>query len=442
MPHPSLFLKLTALALVAAIATGGVFTLAGKTLFQTAREHHAHHIGHMARLVIRAVLHEPTPQALTRIGEDLGIQIRYTDAAGTFATDEAMPAFAQLTPLRKRRGWRKWHMPRQFALARAKDEDELYLLYDNGTQRAVIALEDDTTWSHLPWLAAATLAALLLIWGGVYLLIRRQLAPLAALRAEMEAVGSGAWRECAVVRNDEIGLLAQGFNTMQQRLKNLLAARERFLLAASHELRSPIARLKLAAEMVRDPRAKDSITRDVAELETLTAQLLDNARLRSAHAPLHRQPLPLRTWLGEVLAARPATERARLTLTAGSDPIAHIDAALLARTINNLLDNALKYAGSAQISVQTATTHLAIQVCDDGSGVSEEALPLLFEPFFRADESRTRSSGGFGLGLALAAACAEAHGGSLHAANRQPHGLMLTLRLPAAVGSGQAQRHS
>ena len=425
MPQPSLFIKLTALALVAAVATGGVFSLAGKALFETAHERHAHRIGHIARPVIRAVLHDPSPQALTRISADLGIHIRYADAASTFATDETMPQFSQLSPVRKR-GWRR-KMPRRFALARANND--MYLLYNNGPQRVLIALEDENDWAQLPLLAAATLIALVLIWGGVYLLIRQQLAPLSALRADMDAVGSGEWRECAATRKDEIGKLAQGFNTMQQRLRNLLAERERFLLAASHELRSPIARLKLAAEMVQDARAKDAITRDVAELETLTAQLLDNARLRSAQAPLHRQPLALRSWLGDVIRRRPAAEQARITLTAGTDPHVNIDPSLLARAINNLLDNALKYADNAQVAVQQEAAAVVITISDDGNGVREADLPLLFEPFFRADESRTRSTGGFGLGLAITAACIQAHDGSVEAANRQPCGLEITVRL-------------
>ena len=428
MPHPSLFIKLTALALAAAVATGGVFSLAGNALFETAHERHAHRVGHMARLVIRAVLHDPTPQALARIGEDLGVHIRYADAADAFATDEAMPQFSQLSPVRKRHHRRR-KMPREFSLARA--DGEIYLLYDDGRQRALISLEDEDIWAHLPLIALATFAALALIWGGVYLLIRRQLAPLSALRADMDAVGSGEWRECDTTRKDEIGKLAQDFNTMQQRLRNLLAARERFLLAASHELRSPIARLKLAAEMVQDARAKDTITRDVAELETLTAQLLDNARLRSAHAPLHREPLPLRTWLGEVIRARPAAEQTRIQLADGADPRADIDPALLARAINNLLDNALKYAGSAQVRVQEEAAAVVIIISDNGSGVREEDLPLLFEPFFRTDDSRTRSTGGFGLGMAIAAACVQAHNGTMEAANRQEGGLEITLRLPA-----------
>lgn len=442
----SLLLKLTVLAAAAAAATIGVFSLSGHVLFENAREKHAERIGHLTRLAVRAVLHDPSPQSLSKISAELGVDIRYADATLQIATADAMPHFSEVQPLRhaRRHVHHRWHhrphrphrrgvFPRELSLVR--HGGGIFLRYDDGQRRALISLDDGDVWELLPFVTLGAVGALLLIWGGVYFLLRRELlAPLAALRRDMEKVGGGEWRECRPHRNDELGRLARGFNDMQARLRTLLTARERFLLAASHELRSPLARLKLAAELL--PREKDKaknaaltavIARELKELEMLTADLLQHARLQSDYAGARLARVDVAPWLRAVAAARAPQEQAKLSLSLQEGSIALIDKTLLARALHNLLDNAFKYAGGrVEIHLAAgadgdalANGGAQITVLDDGPGVTEKSLPLLFEPFYRADESRARDTGGFGLGLALVAATVKAHGGAIKAENRR-----------------------
>ncbi len=426
----SLFIKLTILALAAAIVTCIVFFVAAHLLLEETHEKITQRFGNVNRLVINSILREPTVENLNRLDEELEIDIRYRDPHFSHVTDDDMPEFDQLRPPKRKFRLRTKRLPRHFKLMQA--DGDLYLFYAHKKQQIMISLEHDRH-SALPLpLLLYTLTTFLLIWGSVYYIIRRQLAPLAILRRNMEAIGDGEWRPYHSNRDDEIGLLARGFNTMQERLQQLLTTRENFLIAASHELRSPIARLKLAAEMVDHPRAKAAIDKDLKELETLTSDLLQNARLQSAHSGANKQSVAAAQFLQELIQARPPHEQTRIRnhvcATTNTAPLT-IDPVLFGRAINNLLDNALKYAEHVDINLQQSGSTVNIHISDDGQGVAEKDLPHLFEPFFRADESRTRNTGGFGLGLAIVAAIVKAHGGRITAANRQPHGLQVTITL-------------
>lgn len=223
----------------------------------------------------------------------------------------------------------------------------------------------------------------------------------------------------------EVRRAAAAFNVMQQRLRTFLDSRLRALTAISHDLKTPVTRLRLRAEMIEDPVLREGIGRDLDEMDGMltatlnflrgeeeTPQQLDvNALLESmaADAQALGQPVTVEGQARSPYKARPRS---------------------LQRALENLVQNALRYGKEAQIHVEERPGALVVRVCDHGPGLPESELERVFEPFYRAEASRNRATGGTGLGLAIARGVAEAHGGSLRLANRPEGGLEATLILP------------
>ena len=468
-PRASIFAKLTLAAMAAAAASVLAIAVFVFEVFEEAREHHAARLRSIGRLAIESMLVDPAPAELARLADELDIEIRYRDEGGEFATDPQMPAFSDLRrhkPRHKRfrRLWRDndnhgdrdddddhdddddddhergEHSERRQGFWRAnvrpaqRDGDEnFYLLYRRGEGSAIVGVPHGDVWDRWPGLVAALGLALAAVWGAAYFCIRRLLAPLTDLRAGMEAVGAGEWREFKSERKDEIGALGRGFNRMQARLRKIIAARERFLIDASHELRSPIARLKLATEFIENGKTRARVADDLRELESLADGILQNAKARSKHSGIDPAPLDVAKWCEQARARRPQYERARLDLRFDSGALfARADGRALARALDNVWDNALKHASRARTTAARAGAFVEIAIEDDGPGAAAADLPRLFEPFFRADRSRARDSGGFGLGLAIADGVVKAHGGETRAENIDGGGLRVVLRLPAA----------
>lgn len=298
-----------------------------------------------------------------------------------------------------------------------------------------------------------TLAALLLFTALAYARVRRLLRPLDDIRQGAERYGAGDFSQPIPQRRaDELGDLAAQVNTMATRLKGMLDAKRTLLLAISHELRSPLTRARLNAELAEpgadqpDERAAHAeLLRDLSEMRDLVSELLESERLAGGHAALQREPTDLAELIRTELAEPVAAGRLRLELAPDLPPMA-LDRVRLRLLVRNLADNALKHsAGVAALPVVTlrrldlpdergvpAGTVLAeLSVRDFGPGVAPEHLPHLAEAFYRADAARQRATGGVGLGLYLCRLVVEAHGGRLLLANAEP-GLSVVCRWPLA----------
>lgn len=248
-------------------------------------------------------------------------------------------------------------------------------------------------------------------------------------------------------RRDELADLARHFDTMAERLEQLVGARDRLLHDVSHELRSPLARLQTAIGLARQSPQKiasslERIEREAQKLDALVGELLTLARAE-AGAMRHDQyfdPVDLVRAVAE--DARFEAEQLGVTVTLAAEEIAAPgprptvagDAELLRRGLENVVRNALRYSRSGQrvtIAVRPPRAEPAylIEIADQGPGVPEEALPSLFEPFVRVGESGREP--GFGLGLSIARRAVQAHGGSISAANRDG-GFTVSLLLPAS----------
>jgi signal transduction histidine kinase len=311
--------------------------------------------------------------------------------------------------------------------------------------------------------AVLVAAAILLALVFVAIPLARSIArPLERLGALTRALGAGDLSVRAPVgRRDEIGQLGVAFNAMAAQIQRLRAAERQLLGDVSHELRTPLARIRVvlelagASDLAKVQRYHAEIATDLSELEQLLDDIIASSRLElaggSAHDPAGaarwepaRPPLRPRAlelgelidattsrfrerWPNRALIVDPAAATATLALTG--------DPAILRRALDNLLDNARKYSADDQpieLRVAPDPAGVRVEVIDRGVGIAADDQPRVFTPFFRADPSRTRATGGVGLGLVLARRIIEAHGGTIGFTSELGHGSRFWFVLPAA----------
>jgi signal transduction histidine kinase len=266
--------------------------------------------------------------------------------------------------------------------------------------------------------------------------------PVRRLQKAVERFGHGDFSaRSGATRKDELGDLARAFDRMAGRIETLLAAERRLLLDISHELRSPLARLGVAVELARsgedlDP-ALNRIQKEADRLNSLVGQLLQVTRAEGDPGSLHHDSLRLDELVQSLVddAAIEATARSCRVEYHPKGPVTVAgDAELLRRAVENVLRNAIRHAppqSAVEVDLTNGNGQAQISIKDEGPGVPEEALPRLFDPFYRVETDRNRTSGGIGLGLSIARRAIELHKGTIAALNRHP-GLEVHLTLPAA----------
>ena len=282
-------------------------------------------------------------------------------------------------------------------------------------------------------LAALLLVLFTAIALGAWPVVRRLTRRLEALKRGVEAFGAGALNQrVAEDGRDEVAALGASFNHAATRIEALLRSHQSLLANASHELRSPLARLKMAVAMIEDapPAQRDGLKREIdaniGELDALVDEVLLASRL-DAGAAMPRQELV-------DLLALAAEEAARVQAGVDGQSLqVRGDERLLRRALRNLLENARRYGGDAvEVSVRRdASGQAELRVCDRGPGVPEAHRERIFEAFFRLPGHAERE-GGVGLGLALVRQIAQAHGGSARCEPRDGGGSCFVLSLPAA----------
>lgn len=260
------------------------------------------------------------------------------------------------------------------------------------------------------------------------LAVRWVVRPLHRLRGAAEALGRDINRPpLAEAGPLEVAETARAFNTMQRRIRSFVEDRARILAAVSHDLKTPLTRLRLRAELLDDEALRDKVLEDLADMETMVAATLDF--MRGVEAGEESRRVDLMALLETVAEnAREAGGRVSLAGAVGAPVVARPTA--LKRCLVNLVDNAVRYGGGAEITAAEIPGAVRVVVADDGPGIPEALLEQAFEPFYRIDGSRARHTGGTGLGLGIARNIARAHGGELTVRNRDGGGLEAELVLP------------
>lgn len=296
-------------------------------------------------------------------------------------------------------------------------------------------------WTESRWGGWVPLLGLVLLTAVAYAVVRRLIAPLQDIRAGALRFGAGDFSQPIVPRRrDELGELATQVNAMAESLQGMLGSQRELLLAISHELRSPLTRARLNAELLDESAEREALLRDLGVMRELIADLLEGERLAAGSAALQRERCDLNTLVREAVAALP--NGATVLALAEPLPVLELDRPRIALLVRNLVDNALRHGAASVTSPVVLSTHaephgVRLTVRDHGAGVSEVQLARLAEPFFRTDEARRRATGtgaaataGVGLGLYLCRQVARSHGASFELRNAEP-GLEVTVRWPA-----------
>ena len=309
----------------------------------------------------------------------------------------------------------------------------------NGQWLQVQAVEGEAGYPVRPYRALADyvlriyLLRIVVVVVVALLAVRLAMRPLARMASAADALGKDLQSPPLPLDGPrEVRQAAQAFNVMQQRIADGVAERTRFFAAVSHDLRTPITRLRLRSEMLEPEALRDKFRRDLQEMEAMVTATLD--MLTGADARGERQALDINALvqgvaqdLGEAHGVHiPITGRALRPL----DCYPHS----LRRCLQNLLENALRYGRDAELHISDSDDLLRIAVLDRGPGIAQEQLAQVLEPFYRMEASRNAGSGGFGLGLSIADAVAKAHGGRIVLANREGGGLKAVLHLPRSNG--------
>ncbi|WP_313477071.1 ATP-binding protein [Stutzerimonas kunmingensis] len=285
-----------------------------------------------------------------------------------------------------------------------------------------VSLEDEGLPAQQLWFIVLTSAFLLLFIG---LLVRWQSRPLKRLAKAARELSLGAEvQPLTEAGASEIVEVSRAFNNMRQRISRYLTERGQLFSAISHDLRTPITRLRLRVELLEDEAQQIKFTRDLDELELLVKGALQCVKDTDIHENI--EAVDLNLLLEHIVEPYQACDQTRVTLDGRASAPYPGKPLALKRCIGNLLDNALKYGERAHLHVEDGKDALVLHVDDEGPGVPEQRLEHVFEPHVRLSGQQQ----GYGLGLGIARNIAHAHGGELSMRNLQQGGLRVTLTLP------------
>lgn len=280
----------------------------------------------------------------------------------------------------------------------------------------------------------ALIGGLLFLLGVVYVVQLSQLRPLRWLKEGVDKVSEGNLStRVPVVRMDEIGQVGRAFNRMTERVERMIEDHDRLMADVSHELRSPLARIKVALEMLPEGNKREQIARDIREMEGLTSALLERERIKGRAAQPHRDNVDLvaaiKAVIGSVRGRGPGIE-----LVASPESLVVTgDEALLKVLMQNVFENALKFSledsAPVEVSLLENEAGASIIVDDDGIGVPGDMSTRVLEPFVKLDPSRGHRRG-YGLGLNLCLRIVQAHAGDIRIEPREPRGTRVVITLP------------
>ena len=371
----------------------------------------------------------PSPdfQKAKEISQKLTLEIRYEGSDKKWTTSEELPPVNDMK-LRK--------INERPLVYIGRSQGKAFIVFRDGQNQYTFDLVK--SYEHQSFSEIKILFLIVFLTGMfvcVYFVIRRILKPIKLLNKGVEQVSSGNLNYLVPVKkSDELGNLADAFNSMTARIREMLHSREQLLLNVSHELRSPLTRMKVALEFLPENSAKKNLSEDISEMETMISEILETERLKSEYGRLNIQPTELANIVEEVIATFKHAYPDIIYENKVGKTILNIDRQRIKTVINNLLTNAIKYSENASEPVQILLEHkepdIVLQIKDSGKGIPEEDLQHILEPFYRVDKSRNRNTGGYGLGLSLCKTIIEAHKGKIEVKSKIGKGTVVKLFLP------------
>ncbi len=432
----SLFARILIWFVAAVLVTGVALLIAAALAFDRDRERAAP-FQVIARMQLRAAIHayesggpEEARETLEKLLQDTSLECILTDDQGRdLLRNEDRSRLLR----RARRSRLPFRIGRKLVIDTRSENGEYWLFL-------IVPSPWSRTWLfHPSFIVVFGLAVLL-----CYLLATHLTTPVRQLQQAVDRFGGGDFgARVNSVRSDELGDLARTFDRMADRIQQLLAAERRLLQDLSHELRSPLARLGVAAELARSEgqreQALNQIQKESDRMDALLGELLQVTRTESDPSSLVRETVDVAVLLREIVADAAVEAQSRHCSINARIPeqlsiLANPE--LLHRAIENVLRNAIRHAPEAtgvDVNLNQNDSRVCLIIRDRGPGVPEESLQYLFDPFYRVEPDRGRTRGGVGLGLSISRRAVELHGGTIRARNASP-GLQVEIELPERGG--------
>lgn len=434
MPKPkvlkifsSIFVKLMVFILIAGLGINlAIIFLFGAVRHQVEKNYHPH-LNRYINSLLKDIGEPPNFDRAQQIAAETSMVISYDGQDQTWSTSNAPIAIPldrfHIRHRDERMQVSSYHGSFLIAVQQDKARLTFYLPHQLDTEKKIKVL------------GISLLLYITLLMVGAYFAIRWLLKPLRWLKHGVDQVAKGELsHRVPLKRADELRDLSASFNTMTTRLQQLIQSKEQLLLDVSHEMRSPITRIKVALALVPASAEKVSIEEDLKEMEKKITELLETARALNIKSsltftPVHLDELINRT-VRQFTAGQPAIHIAPIPEMA---PIL-LDEDLMAKVVKNLLDNAQKFSPDdsppIEISLVVEKTEVLISIQDHGIGIPQEDIDFIFEPFYRVDKARTPQRDGFGLGLSMAKNIIEAHGGAIEIRSTLNAGTRVEIKLP------------
>lgn len=303
---------------------------------------------------------------------------------------------------------------------RVKTDDEVLDIVVNRKR-----LASSTTYIFIMWM----LGTAVLLTGIAVIFLRNQIRPITKLSDVMDAYGKGLEKqEFRPQGAIEVRRAGRAFLQMRQRIDRQISARMDMLAGISHDLRTPLTRMKLQLEMLGEKEAAQDLRRDVGDMEHMIAEYLDFVRGEGQEAA---QPMALQACLEDVLGRYNTQGKTVPVAYNGHEDIQlAIRPQVFRRALTNVIENALRYGKSAAVSVEKKHQHVEIYIDDEGAGIPADQREEVFKPFKRLDISRNTGTGGVGLGLTITRDIIHGHGGDVTLHDAPAGGLRVVIRLP------------
>ena len=358
--------------------------------------------------------------------------IRVSWAAPPKPTAGGAPHSAMISDIEQdlQKGWRLETLPHERDGA---DADAIYVRVDDqhALRFAVASFGGLQSLVLTQTLCTLAVITFIILFVSAYA-VRWITAPLTSIASAARAFGRPGGETGDIDENGpvEIAQAARALNDMRRRVQSLVDERTRMLVAVSHDLRTPLTRLRLRLERMADVPAKAAMLDEIAAINEMLAETLAYMREVGQNEATARADLPS---LAQTIAAQFA-DTGHDVVYRGPDRLALVCRPhALTRAVTNLVDNATKFGARVEVAVEPHGPEIWIEVRDDGPGIPEGLLAHVFEPFVKGDDARAQRSGaggGFGLGLSIVREIAASHGGQIELTNRSPKGLIARLRLP------------
>ena len=374
-------------------------------LYPSLKKNSIHYINYL----IQEIGTPPDTIKALEISQNLSLQIRFESPDLNWTTNEKLLSFKNFN---EHAGADDEHIKTDF------DEGIYYMMLTQDSGRFLFAFDVKENAASKELLSSFLIFLLSMVFTIAYLFIKRILKPINRLTEGVKQVAGGNLKyQVAVTNPDELGKLSESFNSMTRRIGEMIRSKERLLLDVSHELRSPLTRIKVALEFVQDGQTKGDIGEDLWEMEKMINEILETERLNSDHGKLDLKEDNISKIIKEVVQDFHNKSPGVKLNFIPENIFLIIDTDRIKTVLKNILENSLKYSTPesqpVEISIEYEKKSVVIGIKDFGSGIPEKELSFIFEPFYRVDKSRSKKTGGYGLGMSLCKKIMEAHGGSI-----------------------------